>query len=42
LISSGKKASSAATAIFEPSPKPNQITISGAIATLGRLCSAKA
>ncbi len=38
----GKKASSAAIATFEPSPKPHQITISGAIATFGRLCSAKA
>ena len=42
LTSIGKNASSAAIATFEPSPKPHQMTISGAIATLGRLCSANA
>ncbi len=42
LISIGKKASSDDIAIFEPSPKPNQITTSGAIATFGSDCSAKA
>ena len=32
----------AAIAIFDPSPKPHQMTMSGAMAIFGRLCSAKA
>ena len=42
LISTGKNDSNAAMAILLPSPKPNQMTTSGAMATLGRLCSANA
>jgi hypothetical protein len=42
LTSMGKNASSAAIVTLEPSPKPHQMTTSGAIATLGRLCSANA
>ena len=42
LISTGKNASNAAIATLLPSPNPNQMTISGAMATLGRLCSANA